>query len=112
MVNTEEINDWNEKGNVKKSLFVHSDSPDRFIFEGKLEDLAKQEDLLTAKHVVKRLEFRANDIKLHGKPFPLETYSNLFLTGLLAVLVAFYIDRRFTTKKRGSKIKDISRKVS
>jgi AraC family transcriptional regulator, transcriptional activator FtrA len=96
----EEIKNWNEKENAKEPLFVHSDSPERFIFEVQLEDLAKQEDLLTAKHAVKRLEFRANDIHLEGKPFPLETYGNMLLTGLIAVLVAFYIDRRFIMKKR------------
>ncbi|MFC3885097.1 hypothetical protein ACFOU2_17135 [Bacillus songklensis] len=58
------------------------------------EDLAKQEGLFTAKHAVKRLEFRANDIHLE-KTFPLETYGNVLLTGLLALLVAFCIDRRF-----------------
>lgn len=96
----EDIKNWNEKENAKEPLFVHSDSPERFIFEVALEDLAKQEDLLTAKHAVKRLEFRANDIHLEGKPFPLETYGNMLLTGLIAVLVAFYIDRRFIMKKR------------
>ncbi len=29
----EEIKYWNEKGNTKELLFIHSDSPDRFIFE-------------------------------------------------------------------------------
>jgi AraC family transcriptional regulator, transcriptional activator FtrA len=107
-----DIKKWNEKGNTKEVQFVHSDSPDRFIFEVQLEDLAKQEDLLTAKHAVKRLEFRANDIHLEGKPFPLETYGNLLLVSLLSVLAAFYIDRRFITKKRTSKLKDTSLKIS
>ncbi len=75
--------------------FVHSDYPDRFILEVELEDLAKQEDLLTANHVVKRLEFRGDDIQLEGRPFPLETYGNMMLTALLALLVAFYMDRIF-----------------
>ena len=78
---------------------IHSDSPNRFVFETPLEDLAKQEDLLTAKHAVKRFEYRANGIHLEGKPFPLETYGNILLTGLLALLVAFFIDRRFIMKK-------------
>lgn len=78
---------------------IHSDSPNRYVFETPLEDLAKQEHLLTAKHAVKRLEYRANDIHLEGKPFPLETYGNVLLTGLLALLVAFCIDRRFNMKK-------------
>jgi AraC family transcriptional activator FtrA len=111
-VAAEEIKNWTEKGNAKEPLFVHSDSLDRFIFEVALEDLAKQEDLLTAEHAVKRLEFRANDIHLEGKPFPLETYGNMLLTGLLALLIAFCIDRRFITKKRTSKLKDTSLEIS
>jgi AraC family transcriptional regulator, transcriptional activator FtrA len=109
----EEIKNWNEKGNTEEVQFVHGDSPDRFIFEVQLEDLAKQEDLLTTAHAVKRLEFRADDIHLEGKPFPLETYGNLLLTSLLALLAAFCIDRRFIVKKTGaSKIKDNSEKIS
>jgi AraC family transcriptional activator FtrA len=88
-----------EKGNAKETLLIHSDSPNRYVFEAPLEDLAKQEDLLTAKHAVKRLEYRANHIHLEGKSFPLETYSNVLLTALLALLVAFCIDRRFIMKK-------------
>jgi hypothetical protein len=90
---------WSEKGNSKETLLIHSDSPNRYVFEAPLEDLAKQEDLLTAKHAVKRLEYRANGIHIEGKPIPLETYGNVLLTGLLALLVAFCIDRRFIMKK-------------
>ncbi|TRY27015.1 DJ-1/PfpI family protein [Brevibacillus sp. LEMMJ03] len=97
---TEELKSWNEKGNTIELQFVHADSPDRFIFEVQLEDLAKQEDLLTAKHAVKRLEFRANDFQLVGKPFPLETYGELLLTLAVSVLVAFYLDRRFILKRK------------
>lgn len=96
-----EIKSWSERRNAEELQFVHSDFPDKFIFEIQLEDLAKQEDLLTAKHAVKRLEYRANDITLEGKPFSLETYGNVLVTGLLAVLAAFYIDRRFIVKKKG-----------
>ncbi|HWO95685.1 MAG TPA: DJ-1/PfpI family protein, partial [Bacillus sp. (in: firmicutes)] len=108
----EELKSWDEKKNTKEPLFIHSDFQDRFIFEVALEDLAKQEDLLTAEHAVKRLEFRADDIHLEGKPFPLQTYGNMLLTGLLALLAAFFIDRRFIMKKRTSKPKDISPKIS
>ncbi len=104
----DDVKQWNENGSAKEVQFVHSDSPDRFIFEVQLEDLAKQEDLLTAEHSVRRLEFRANDIHLEGKAFPLETYSNMLLTSLLALLVAFYIDRRFIIKKKKLTIKTIS----
>lgn len=94
----EEIKNWNEKRNTGEILLIHSDSPDKYLLEVEFEDLAKQEDLLTAKHAVKRLEFRGDDIHLEGKPFPLETYGNMLLTALLALLAAFYTDRRFIMK--------------
>jgi AraC family transcriptional activator FtrA len=104
----DDVKQWNENGSTKEVQFVHSDSPDRIIFEVQLEDLAKQEDLLTAEHSVRRLEFRANDIHLEGKAFPIETYGNMLLTSLLALLVSFYIDRRFIIKKKKLTIKTIS----
>jgi len=100
MLAAEDLKQWNEQGNTPNIQFVHSVSTDRFIFEVQFEDLAKQEDLLTAEHAVRRLEFRADDIHLEGKPFSLETYANLLLTGLLALFFAFYLDRRFILKKR------------
>ncbi|WP_134700994.1 DJ-1/PfpI family protein [Ammoniphilus sp. YIM 78166] len=96
----EDIIKWEETGRAKEVKFVHSDSPQRFLFEVELEDLAKQEDLLTAEHAVRRLEFRADDIQLEGKPFPVETYGNLLLTVLLAILAAFCMDRRLIMKNK------------
>ncbi|WP_088069560.1 DJ-1/PfpI family protein [Gottfriedia luciferensis] len=90
---------WREKGNAKETILIHSDSPNRYVFEAPLEDLAKQEDLLTAKHAVKRFEYRSNGIHLEGKPYPFETYGNLLLTVIIALFVAFIIDRRFIMKK-------------
>jgi AraC family transcriptional activator FtrA len=95
----EDVKQWNEKGSAKELLFIHSDAPDRFVFEAPLEDLAKQEDLLTAKHAVKRLEYRANHVTLEGRALPLETYGELLLIALLFVLITVYIDRRFLVKK-------------
>lgn len=79
---------------------MHSDSPDRFVFSAPIEDLAKQEDLLTAEHAVKRFEYRADDLTLEGKSLPIETYLNMLLMGLLSVLTAYLLDRRFIMKKR------------
>jgi AraC family transcriptional activator FtrA len=95
----DDIKLWNQKGHADETLLIHSDSPNRYVFEAPLEDLAKQEDLLTAKHGVKRLEYRGNNIKLEGTALPLETYSHLLLVAALSLLVAFYIDRRFIMKK-------------
>ncbi|RXT02350.1 DJ-1/PfpI family protein [Ammoniphilus sp. CFH 90114] len=100
---TDELHQWNEVENTKELRFAHSDSPDRFIFEVQLEDLAKQEDILTAKHAVKRLEYRATDIHLEGNAVPFETYFNLLLTVFVALLIASYIDRRFILKRNMSK---------
>lgn len=91
----EDVKNWG----VKEVQFVQSDSADKFIYEAQLEDLARQEDVLTAKHAVKRLEYRANDIELMGRPFPLETYGNLLLSVMLSVIVAVIIDRRVILKK-------------
>lgn len=73
-----EVKQWNESNNAKP-MFLQSDSPDRFMFEPAIEDLSKQEDVLTAKHDIKRLEYRGNGVKLEGKPFSFETYGNLLL---------------------------------
>ncbi|MFD0675677.1 MULTISPECIES: DJ-1/PfpI family protein [unclassified Paenibacillus] len=101
----EDVKSWNKKGIAKELQFLHSDSPERFVFEAPLEDLAKQEDMLTAKHAVKRFEYRANNLRLEGKLFPIETYGNALLVGLISALVALYIDRRFIIKKRTAKWK-------
>ncbi|WP_284638086.1 DJ-1/PfpI family protein [Paenibacillus silviterrae] len=90
----ETLRDWEEKDIAKEFQFVHSDSIDKFIFEVQLEDLAKQEDIETARHAVKRLEYRADDVQLEGKAFPYETYGNLLLTIMIAMLVAMFLDRR------------------
>lgn len=95
---------WGEKGKAKETLLIHSDSPDRYVFEAPLEDLAKQEDLLTARHAIKRFEYRSDGIHLVGRPLPIGTYIHLLLTVLLAVLAAFLIDRRFIRNKRIIKV--------
>jgi AraC family transcriptional regulator, transcriptional activator FtrA len=86
---------WSEKGKAKETLLIHSDSPNRYAFEAPLEDLAKQEDLLTAKHAVKRFEYRSNGIHLEGRALPFGTYIHLLLSILLALLAAYFINRRF-----------------
>ncbi|MBP1932993.1 DJ-1/PfpI family protein [Ammoniphilus resinae] len=96
----DDLKTWNAKTNTNDIQFVHSDSPERFYFEVQLEDLAKQEDLQTAKHAVKRLEYRVNDIDLQGKPFSFDTYGNLLATALLSLVIAFYIDRKFIMKRK------------
>ncbi|MDH4618983.1 DJ-1/PfpI family protein [Brevibacillus sp. AY1] len=98
---TDEIEGWKEIGNGLEPLLVHSD-PNRFIFEAQFEDLAKQEDLLTALHAVKRLEFRAENYQLEGNALPYETYGNLLLTLIGAIGIAWYTDRRFILKKKGA----------
>ncbi|CAG7638424.1 hypothetical protein PAESOLCIP111_03939 [Paenibacillus solanacearum] len=93
-----EIRSWESVGNRSKLQFVHADARDRFLFEVQLEDLAQQEDLLTAQHALKRLEYRGEDIHLAGKPFPAETYANLLLTVIASMLAAYFIDRRWIAR--------------
>jgi AraC family transcriptional activator FtrA len=95
----EDVKQWNEKGNGVKPEFIHSGSADRFIFDAPIEDLAKQEDVQTAKYGAKRLEYRADYLKFEGKPFSLEAFGVLLLLSFAALLAALYIDRRFIMKK-------------
>ncbi|NGQ95295.1 DJ-1/PfpI family protein [Brevibacillus sp. SYP-B805] len=96
------VKQWNDKGTGVEPEFIHSESADRFIFDAPLEDLAKQEDILTAKYGAKRLEYRATHLKLEGKPFSFETFGILFLLTVISVLLARYIDRRFIIGKIAS----------
>jgi AraC family transcriptional activator FtrA len=99
----EDIKQWNEKGNGVEPEFIHSGSADRFIFDAPLEDLAKQEDVLTATFGAKRLEYRVN-LNFEGKPFSLEAFGIPLLLSLLALLAAFYIDKRFLLKSSTSQL--------
>lgn len=97
-----DVKQWNEKGNNVMPEFIHSGSADRFIFDAPLEDLAKQEDVLTAKYGAKRIEYRATNLKYEGNPFSYEAFGIPALLSLASLLIAFYIDRRFIRKvKRG-----------
>lgn len=96
----EEIKQWEKQGISVKPELIHGDSVDRFIFDAPLEDLAKQEDILTAVYGAKRLEYRAKNLTFEGNPFSFESFGNLLLVILLAVGVAFYTDRRFIAKQK------------
>jgi AraC family transcriptional regulator, transcriptional activator FtrA len=96
---TEEVRLWKEKGNDTVPWFVHSDAKDRFLFEVQLEDLARQEDVLTARHAAKRLEFRAESFTLQGNPIPFETYGTLFLTIATGLILAMLVDRKWLSKR-------------
>lgn len=95
----EDVSQWNEKSNNVVPQFIHSGSADRFIFDAPLEDLAKQEDVLTAKYGAKRLEYRATHLTFEGSPFSYEAFGISVLLGLAAFLTAFLIDTRFINRK-------------
>ncbi|PYI51345.1 DJ-1/PfpI family protein [Paenibacillus flagellatus] len=97
---SEEAELWKSKGGGAEPWFVHSGAKDRFLFEVQLEDLAKQEDVLTAKHAAKRLEFRADSFELRGSPLPFETYGAMLLTIAAAVALAAWIDRKWLAGRR------------
>lgn len=105
-LSAKDIKQWNEKYNVAEPEFIHGDMPDRFVFDATLEDLAKQEDLLTAKWSAKRLEYRANHLNLEGNPFSLEAFITPLMLGSIALLTAYFIDRRFISRRPGKKLGD------
>lgn len=96
----EDVKKWSERGNNALPEFIHSGSADRFIFDAPLEDLAKQEDVLTAKYGAKRLEYRATHLTLAGKPFSYEAFGIPVSLSLAALLAAYCMDRRFIRKVR------------
>ncbi|MBB6671861.1 DJ-1/PfpI family protein [Cohnella nanjingensis] len=99
----EDINQWKNSGNGAKLLFLHRDAADRFAMDPAFEDLAGQEDIQTAKFAAKRLEYRATDhLKLKGSSFSFEAFGVPVLLGVLSLLIAFLIDRRFIRRKKGS----------
>ncbi|MGG1550981.1 DJ-1/PfpI family protein [Paenibacillus ferrarius] len=98
----EDIKQWHAKDNNVVPEFIHSGSADRFMFDAPLEDLAKQEDVETAKYGIKRLEYRVTNLSFEGKPFSYEAFGIPVLLTLAALLTAFCIDRRFISKiKKG-----------
>ncbi|MFC4801773.1 DJ-1/PfpI family protein [Neobacillus sp. GCM10023253] len=96
----EEVKDWNVRGNKVNLEFIHSGYSDRFMFDVTLEDLAKQEDILTAIYGAKRIEYRAENLKFQGSPFSYESFGIPVLISLAAILTAFFIDRRFIRKEK------------
>jgi transcriptional regulator GlxA family with amidase domain len=98
----EDIAQWNNSGSNAEVLFLHRDMSERFAMDPAFEDLAKQEDVQTAKFAAKRLEYRATDhLKLEGKPFSIEAFGLPILLGMLAIFITSLIDRRFFGRKQG-----------
>ncbi|WP_217560537.1 DJ-1/PfpI family protein [Paenibacillus sp. GbtcB18] len=99
----QDLNQWKNSGNSAKLLFLHRDAADRFAMDPAFEDLAGQEDIQTAKFAAKRLEYRATDhLKLEGSSFSFEAFGVPVLLGVLSLPIAFFIDRRFIRRKKGS----------
>ncbi len=96
----DDVHHWQQEGEAEELVYMHSNAPDRFVFSAPLEELAMQEDLLTAQHGIKRFEYRANDLTLEGKSFPIGTYLNMGLMTILSILAAYLVDRRFIMKKK------------
>ncbi|WP_028400996.1 DJ-1/PfpI family protein [Ectobacillus panaciterrae] len=95
-----DIRNWNENGGKAEQLYLHSDAPERFAMEPAFEDLAKQEDIRTAKFAAKRLEYRAtSQLKLEGAPFSYEAFGIPIGVGLLSLVVVYLADRRFVRRK-------------
>ncbi|MFD0675683.1 MULTISPECIES: DJ-1/PfpI family protein [unclassified Paenibacillus] len=100
-LSTKDLNRWYEKDQVVQPEFIHL-TKNRFVFDATLEDLAMQEDLLTAKWAAKRLEYRADKLKLEGKLFPFEAFITPLILAFISLLIARYIDKRFIPTTRRS----------
>ncbi|MHA6533167.1 DJ-1/PfpI family protein [Paenibacillus sp. BAC0078] len=99
----DDINQWKNSGSSAKLLYLHRGAADRFAMDPAFEDLAGQEDVQTAKFAAKRLEYRATDhLKLEGSSFSFEAFGIPVLLGVLSLLIAFFIDRRFIRRKKGA----------
>lgn len=96
-----DIRNWNENGGEAEQLYLHTDSPERFAMEPAFEDLARQEDVRTAKFAAKRLEYRATShLKLEGAPFSYEAFGIPIGVGLVSLFVLYLADRRFVRRKK------------
>jgi len=96
-----DIRSWNENGGKAEQLYLHSDSPERFAMEPAFEDLAKQEDIRTAKFAAKRLEYRStSQLQLEGAPFSYEAFGIPIGIALLSLFVLYLADRRFVRRKK------------
>ncbi len=101
----EDIEQWNNSGNRAELLFLHRDAEGRFAMDPAFEDLAGQEDIQTAKFAAKRLEYRATDhLKLEGSTFSYEAFGIPVLLGIVSVIIASFIDRRFICRKKKDRI--------
>lgn len=99
----QDVGQWQASGNKAEVVYMHSEDPNRFAMEPPIERLAVQEDKQTAAFAQKRLEYRAEDLKLEGKPFPYESYGIPLLIIVLSILIAVYVDRRFIANKKAAK---------
>ncbi|WP_145414265.1 DJ-1/PfpI family protein [Paenibacillus xylanexedens] len=97
----EDIRVWKQLYNNTELLFLHKNMQERFAMDPAFEDLAKQEDVMTAKFAAKRLEYRATDhLKLEGAPFSKESFGIPVILVVLSLLVGYFLDRRFFVKKQ------------
>ncbi|MFT4416177.1 DJ-1/PfpI family protein [Fredinandcohnia humi] len=95
---TPELEMWKESGNTNELVFMHSGSPNRYVYEAPFEFLAQQEDIQTAEYAIKRFEYRGNNLNLEGKPISIETYGILFLLCIISLVVSLLIDKYMIKK--------------
>ncbi|MDM5277491.1 DJ-1/PfpI family protein [Paenibacillus silvae] len=97
----EDIGQWKQLSNNTELLLLHNHMLGRFAMDPAFEDLAKQEDVMTAKFAAKRLEYRAIDhLNLEGAPFSKESFGIPVILVVLSLLVGYFLDRRLFVKKQ------------
>jgi hypothetical protein len=70
--------------------YLHAEDADRFSLEPTLEDLARNEDVTTARFARRRLEYRSSRLRLEGRAMPVEALSTVlvFLLSNVALFTA------------------------
>jgi AraC family transcriptional activator FtrA len=73
--------------------YLHADDPERFGLEPVLEDLARSSDNATAQFALRRMEYRASDVRFDGSALPWRVISVVLMLGLFGVGIAHAIRR-------------------
>ncbi|WNQ12527.1 DJ-1/PfpI family protein [Paenibacillus aurantius] len=85
---------WKERKPDSEISFLNADSPESFVFEPVLKDLAKHTDVMTAKYAARRLEYRGENLRLKGLWISSMLILKPVLIGILAMLLAMALFHR------------------
>jgi AraC family transcriptional regulator, transcriptional activator FtrA len=94
-----DIKHWEKRKTDTEMVYLNDNSPERYVFEPALEDLAKQTDIPTAKFASRRLEYRGDALQLEGNLVPFGVILKPIIIGLTSLLLVIYLDNRFIKRR-------------